>query len=46
MKPKDKTLKELLDALEAHLDPPPVLLQRDSASISGHNGSRSQLNSL
>ena len=26
VKPKDKTLKELLDTLEAHLDPPPVFI--------------------
>ena len=26
VKPEDEMLKELLDALEAHLDPPPVLI--------------------
>ena len=46
VKPKDKMLKELLDALEAHLDPPPVLYLRDSTSNSDHKGSRSQLNFL
>ena len=46
VKPKDKTLKELLDTLEAHLDPPPVFYLRDSTSNSDHKGSRSQLNFL